>query len=192
MDQTGSDNTHHLRGQLLLAMPGLVDPSFSHSVVYICEHTVDGAMGLIINQPLEVPLKQMFEQLDLQCPENLSAQPLLLGGPVQQQRGFILHRHTDKTWQSSIPVSDQVNLTASRDVVEAIASNEGPTDSLFILGYAGWGAGQLERELLENAWLTTPADPEFLFETPFDNRASAAAARIGIDLNQLSSSAGHA
>ena len=186
------DTFHHLRGQLLIAMPGLAGSGFAHSVIYICDHTPDGAMGLVINRPLDVPLTQIFEQFGLSYPEKLSGHPLLLGGPVQQERGFILHRNTDKKLQSTVSVSDQVSLTASRDIIEAIAADEGPQDALIVLGYAGWGAGQLEQELLDNAWLTAPADTEFLFDTPFANRASLAAARIGIDLNQLSSSAGHA
>ncbi len=183
---------NHLRGQLLVAMPGLTDPGFAHSVVYICEHTPEGAMGLTINRPLGLPLSQIFAQLNLPCPEKLGALPLLLGGPVQQERGFVLHRSKDQQWQSTVSVSDQISLTASRDIIEAIAHEEGPAESLIILGYAGWGAGQLEQELLANAWLTVPADAEFLFDTPLERCAHLAAARIGINLNQLSNSAGHA
>ena len=192
MEASQTNTDHSLKAQLLVAMPGLVDPCFSRSVVYICEHSPEGAMGLVINQPLNMPLRQIFEQLDLPCPEKLGTQSLLLGGPVEQQRGFILHRNTDKQWQSTVAVNDEVSLTASRDILEAIASDNGPKDSLIILGYAGWGAGQLEQEVLDNAWLTTSTDTDLLFDTPFDNRASAAAARIGIDLDQLSTSAGHA
>jgi putative transcriptional regulator len=191
-DKQSNETFKHLRGQLLLAMPGLADSGFAHAVVYICEHTPEGAMGLIVNQPINVPLKQIFSQLDLPCPEKLNTQQLLLGGPVQQERGFILHRNTDKKWQSTMPVGEQISLTASQDIIEALASNEGPEDSLVALGYAGWGAGQLEQELLANAWLTAPTDAEFLFDTPFDSRARLAAARIGVDINQLSNSAGHA
>lgn len=192
MNVIESGNCADLKGQLLIAMPGLMDGCFNHSVVYICEHSSEGAMGLIVNRPLEIPLRQIFDQLDLPCPEAISTQPLLSGGPVQQQRGFILHRRTDEKWSSTVSVNDQVSLTVSRDIIESIATNKGPSDSLIILGYAGWSAGQLEQELLDNAWLTTPTDTEFLFETPFDNRASVAAARIGINLEQLSNSAGHA
>ncbi len=192
MEVNRGNTGHTLKAHLLVAMPGLVDPRFSHSVIYICEHSPEGAMGLVINQPLNMPLRQMFEQLDLHCPKRLDSQSLLLGGPVEQQRGFILHRHTEKQWQSTVIVDDEVSLTASRDILEAIASDNGPEDSLIILGYAGWGPGQLEREILENAWLTTPTSTDLLFGTPFDNRASTAAARIGIDLDQLSTSAGHA
>lgn len=191
-DSRSGETFSDLRGQLLLAMPKLVDSCFAHAVIYICEHNVDGAMGLIINQPINVPLKRIFAQLDLPCPDKLSSQQLLLGGPVQRERGFILHRNTDKQWQSTMPVGDHVSLTASPDIIEALAANEGPEDSLIVLGYAGWGAGQLEQELLDNAWLTAPADTEFLFDTPFDSRARLAAASIGVDLNQLSNSAGHA
>ena len=191
-DLQSDETSNNLSGQLLLAMPNLIDSGFAHSVIYICEHNHDGAMGLIINQPIDIPLKQIFAQLNLPCPDRLSARQLLLGGPVQRERGFILHRNTDKKWQSTMAIGDHISLTASPDIIEALASNEGPEDSLIVLGYAGWGAGQLEQELLANAWLTAPADAEFLFETPFDNRARLAAASIGVDLNQLSNSAGNA
>jgi len=192
MEVIEPDSSNSLQGQLLIAMPGLADTWFGHSVIYICEHTREGTMGLIINQPLKMPLSQLFKQLELPCPESISNKPLLLGGPVQQQRGFILHRNTDTKWLSTAPVNEQISLTSSRDIIEAIASNKGPADSLIILGYAGWGAGQLEQELLDNAWLTTPINNEFLFETPFDDRARVAAAHINVDLDQLSNNAGHA
>ncbi len=194
MDIATPDINQSLKAQLLIAMPGLAGSDFGHSVIYICEHNPDGAMGLIINQPLELPLENIFRQLNLSCPEKVAAQPLLLGGPVQQQRGFILHRHTDKQWQSTVVIDDEVSLTVSQDILEAMASDDGdgPTDALITLGYAGWSAGQLEQELLDNAWLTAPADTQCLFDTPFSLRASEAAARIGINLDQLSTSVGHA
>lgn len=192
MEATEPANGTNLQGQLLIAMPGLTGGCFSHSVVYICQHSPDGAMGLIVNQPLEISLGQVLGQLDLPCPEKLGAQPLLLGGPVQRHRGFILHRNTDKQWLSSVPVNDEVCLTISPDIIESIANDQGPSESLIVIGYAGWSSGQLEQELLDNAWLTTPTDTEFLFEIPFEKRARIAAARIGVDLEQLSNSAGHA
>lgn len=192
MKNNSRDTNDSLRGHLLVAMPGLADPNFSHSVIYVCEHSSEGAMGLVINQPLELPLSRVFAQLDLTCPNGLSEQPLLLGGPVEQQRGFILHCATEQQWQSTVPVTQQISLTASRDIIEALAANQGPESSLMVLGYAGWGPGQLEQELQENAWLTTPAEPAFLFDIPYSDRAAAAAARLGIDINLLSTRAGHA
>ncbi len=192
MNDINIEEPKHLAGQLLVAMPGLRDPRFTQAVIYLCEHSSEGAMGIVINQPMELPLEQMFRQLDLECPEQLRTQPLLLGGPVQQQRGFILHSNTIRKWQSTVVVNDQVSITASMDIIEAIASKDGPSESLVALGYAGWSAGQLDQELLDNAWLTAPADAEFLFDTPFEKRANLAAARVGIDLAQLSNSVGHA
>ncbi len=192
MGNDSQDTSNSLRGHLLVAMPGLADPNFSHSVIYVCEHSSEGAMGLVINQPLELPLSRVFAQMDLACPDELGEQPLLLGGPVEQQRGFILHCSTEQQWQSTVPVTQQISLTASRDIIEALASNQGPENSLMVLGYAGWGPGQLEHELQENAWLTIPAEPAFLFDIPYSDRAEVAAARLGIDLNLLSTHAGHA
>ncbi len=192
MENDTRETNDSLRGRLLVAMPGLVDPNFSHTVIYVCEHSSEGAMGLVINRPLELPLSRVFAQMDLPCPEELGQKQLLLGGPVDQQRGFILHCATEQQWQSSVPVTQQISLTTSMDIIEALASNQGPEYSLMVLGYAGWGPGQLERELRENAWLITPTEPAFLFDLPYDQRAAAAAAQLGVDLNQLSSHGGHA
>lgn len=192
----GSTSSNHhfesLSNHFLVAMPGLHDPNFSHAVIYICEHSPDGAMGLVINNPLDIPISQIFEQFELGFSSDIGAQPLLSGGPVQIDRGFVLHRAGERQWESTRTISGEISLTASRDIISDIAVERGPSELIIILGYAGWGPGQLEEELAHNAWLTVPGDANILFNTPFERRASAAAAKIGIDLNMLSSDAGHA
>ncbi|PHS75139.1 YqgE/AlgH family protein [uncultured Porticoccus sp.] len=192
----GSTSSNHhfesLSNHFLVAMPGLHDPNFSHAVIYICEHGPDGAMGLVINNPLDVPISQIFEQFELGYSPHIGTQPLLSGGPVQIERGFVLHRAGERQWESTRTISGEVSLTASRDIISDIAIERGPSELLITLGYAGWGPGQLEEELAHNAWLTVPGDADILFNTPFERRASAAAAKIGIDLNMLSTDAGHA
>ncbi|MCK9467885.1 MAG: YqgE/AlgH family protein [Porticoccaceae bacterium] len=181
-----------LKNQLLLAMPGLQDPRFSRAVIYLCEHNEDGAMGLVINQPIDVPMSRVFEDLAVEYPDHIGRRPLLSGGPVQQERGFVLHKSADRHWESTVEVSPDISITASRDIIIDIARAEGPADSYITLGYAGWGPGQLEQELADNAWLTIPADPDIIFATPFPERARATAARIGVDLDRLSPQVGHA
>ena len=185
-----------LRGQLLIAMPGLLDPNFLHSVIYICQHSDEGAMGITINRPLGLPLSQVFKQLNLDYSPPNGTQTLLCGGPVEGQQGFVLHRPAEKRWQATAAISDDICLTTSRDIIDDMAGDQGPNAALVALGYAGWTSGQLEQELLENAWLTVPPDTELLsqllFDTPLEQRADLAAASLGINLNQLSNSAGHA
>lgn len=181
-----------LKDHFLLAMPGLDDPNFKHALIYICEHSEDGAMGLIINSPSDVPMSRVFDEFELDYPAEIGAQPLLTGGPVQQERGFVIHRPSPTHWQSTIEVSDHVCITASRDIIEDIASRKGPSASYITLGYAGWGAGQLEQEIADNSWLVSAADPTIIFETPFEQRAKATALQLGVDLDRLSPQAGHA
>lgn len=178
-----------LRNHLLIAMPYMKDPNFAGTVTLICDHSEQGAMGLIINRPLEFTLADILVQLDLECEECTS--PVMGGGPVQQDRGFVLHR-PGGTWQSSMALSGSLELTTSRDVLAAIGAGEGPTEYLVALGYAGWGEGQLEQELSGNFWLTCPADDSILFHTPSEQRFAAALARMGIDINQLTDAVGHA
>lgn len=173
-------------------MPGLIDPNFSHSVIYICEHSLEGAMGLVVNNPLDIPLSQVFEQFEMGYSSKIGDQTLLSGGPVQTDRGFVLHRPAERKWESTLAISSDICLTASKDIITDIAQEQGPNDLIITLGYSGWGPGQLEEELTNNAWLTVPADANIVFNVPFEQRAGAAAAKIGIDLNQLSISAGHA
>ena len=189
-------NATSLRGQLLIAMPGLLDPNFVHSVVYICQHSEAGAMGITINRPLDLPLSQVFEQLNLDYSPPNGTQTLLCGGPVEEQQGFVLHPPAEKHWQATAAISDDIFLTTSRDIIDDMACDQGPDTALVALGYAGWTSGQLEQELLENAWLTIPPDSnllsQLLFDSPLDQRADLAAASLGINLSQLSNSAGHA
>lgn len=189
-------SANSLRGQLLIAMPGLLDPNFVHSVVYICQHTEEGAMGITINRPLGLPLSQVFDQLDLDYSPPNGTQTLLCGGPVEEQQGFVLHRPAQKRWQATAAISDEIFLTTSRDIINDMAEDQGPDAALVALGYAGWTSGQLEQELLENAWLTIPGNTdllsELLFDTPLEQRADLAAASLGINLSQLSNSTGHA
>lgn len=181
-----------LRDHFLIAMPGMHDARFNHTVTYICEHSEKGAMGIIINQLMPLTLGSIFNQLSLPDRRKLASSPVLAGGPVQVERGFVLHP-TGQSWQSTLPVSDQVALTASRDIIDALAEGEGPGTFLVALGYAGWEAGQLEEEIRANAWLTVPANPAIIFDTPLDQRWTLAAQQpLGIDLNLISSVAGHA
>ena len=149
-------------------------------------------MGIVINHPLDLSLDEIFRHLDIADISHPHEAHILAGGPVQMDRGFVLHRSTDSHWESTIRVSEQIALTTSQDILTAIAHDKGPRDSLVALGYAGWGAGQLELELADNAWLTTPADSDIIFNTPVEHRAKAAAAKLGIDLALISPLAGHA
>lgn len=181
-----------LRDHFLLAMPALSEGIFSHSITYICEHGESGAMGIVINQPLELSVEEIFEHLQITPRRDFSSQPVMAGGPVQIDHGFVLHRNCDTQWEASLKVTPQITLTTSRDILRAIADDEGPRDHLIALGYAGWSAGQLEQELAENSWLTLPADSDIIFATPAEKRLGAAAAQLGIDMNLISGDAGHA
>ena len=181
-----------LRNHFLLAMPGLTQGIFSHSITYICEHGESGAMGIIVNQPLDLTVKEIFEHLQITARKDFSELPVMAGGPVQMDHGFVLHRNCDKTWEASLKVTTEITLTTSRDILRAIANDEGPQDHLIALGYAGWAAGQLEQELAENSWLTLPGDSDIIFSTPAEQRLGAAAAQLGIDMNLISGQAGHA
>lgn len=183
-----TDLTNHF----LIAMPRLADPNFFHTVTYICEHTAEGALGIVINRPLELTLGEILEHMEIQTADGgIAARPVYMGGPVQRERGFVLHHPTAK-WESTLSVTDRIGLTTSRDILAAIARGDGPERALIALGYAGWGAGQLERELADNAWLNGPADDNVLFDSPNDDRWRQAAALLGVDLNLLSGDAGHA
>jgi len=181
-----------LTNQLLIAMPGMEDPNFSTTVTLICEHNDDGALGIVINRPLTLKLGGLFEQLELKDADPETAEdPVLLGGPVGAERGFVLHG-PEQTYENSIAVSGDINLTLSRDVLDAMATGAGPSKTLVALGYAGWEAGQLEQEMLSNSWLSVPATTDIIFDTPFAERWSAAAQTLGIDISRISPDAGHA
>ena len=186
------NGSQYLTNQFLIAMPGLEDPNFFHSVTYICEHNDQGALGLVINRPLDMQLGEILQHIKLQHSEPEARQiQVHLGGPVQQDRGFVLHEPLGE-WEATLKVTDRIGITSSIDILQAIAKNEGPERSLITLGYAGWGAGQLEQEMAENAWLSGPADPDILFNSPDEERWKAAAASLGVDLDLLSGEAGHA
>lgn len=180
-----------LTNHFLLAMPALTDPHFHQSVTYICEHTDKGAMGIIVNRPADLILGDIFKQMDIEARPEAAEQPVLYGGPVLQNRGFVLHTPAGG-WESTLQVSDRVAVTTSRDILVAMAEGKGPEQALVALGYAGWGAGQLEAELRDNAWLAAPADLEIMFATPLEKRWAQAARLLGVDPAMLSGDAGHA
>lgn len=183
--------TTYLGNQFLIAMPGLADPNFHQTVTYICEHDDNGALGIVINRPLRIKLKQLLEHLQIPVTGDAGAMPLYSGGPVQQEQGFVIHSPMGN-WDATLPVTDSIGITTSRDILQAIAQQQGPEKSLVALGYAGWGPGQLEQEMAANAWLSGPADPAILFDTDTERRWAAAAALLGVDLSLLSSDSGHA
>lgn len=187
-----SQNFSSLTNQFLIAMPSLDDPNFFHSVTYICEHTEEGAMGIVINHPMDLHLGDVLEQMSIPIDNPAAAtQSLFLGGPVQTERGFVIHEPVGQ-WESTLSTSDDIAITTSRDILAAIASGQGPMHTLVALGYAGWGPGQLEKEIADNAWLNGPMDKAILFEQPTEKRWKAAASLMGIDLNLLSQEVGHA
>jgi putative transcriptional regulator len=185
-------STPSLNNHFLIAMPALDDPNFHHTTTYICEHDENGALGVVINRPLEMQLGEILQHMDIQaCNEEISSRQVYMGGPVQNDRGFVLHEPAGD-WEATLKVTDTIGITSSRDILQAIAAGEGPKNSIVTLGYAGWGAGQLESELAANTWLSGPASSKIVFDTPSEQRWQAAAALLGIDLNLLSSDTGHA
>lgn len=186
-----SDDTIQLANQLLIALPALADPNFARAVALICQHDGDGAMGVLLNRPSEYTLGDVLAQMQIETDdESLRGQIVLAGGPVHPERGFVLHDSGD--WDSTLAIADNLRLTTSRDILEAMARGEGPARVVVALGCAGWGAGQLEHELGENSWLTAPADAELLFDMPLEQRWQAAAGRIGVDMSRMADYAGHA
>ncbi|MFZ2312742.1 MAG: YqgE/AlgH family protein [Methylobacter sp.] len=181
----------YLNNQFIIAMPNLADPNFAHTVTYLCQHSEDGALGIVINRLTDMKLDEIFKQMDITVTSLAAAESTVFaGGPVQQERGFVIHT-SGGDWNATMAVSETISLTTSRDVLEAIAAGEGPEQYLVALGYAGWAEGQLEKEIMDNAWLNTPYGKQILFDTPIDLRWSAAADQIGININQLTAPAGH-
>ena len=182
-----------LTGKLLIAMPGMGDPRFEHSVVYICSHGEDGAMGLIINKPSDLRIKTLLEQLDIPCRIPVVGERLAqFGGPVEMSRGFVLHSADYEANLHSMRISEDFSMTATLDVLEDLASGKGPLKSMLTLGYSGWGPEQLEDEIAMNGWLTTEATSKLVFDVPNDEKWEAALATLGVDPLTLSASAGHA
>lgn len=188
MSVISSNLTHHF----LIAMPSMSDPNFARSLTYIAEHNDQGALGIIVNRPIDMSLAALFERIDLPLEaDGLAAQPVYFGGPVQTDRGFVLHRPAGE-WHSTLVVNDEIALTSSRDILQSVAERGEPAEILVSLGYAGWTPGQLEQEIGQNSWLTVPADLEIVFDLPPEERLAAAMQKLGIDFANLSESAGHA
>lgn len=185
-----------LANHFLIAMPTMTDPNFARSLTYLCEHNAEGALGIIVNRPLDISLGTLFERVSVPLTPGESQSryndlPVFFGGPVQTDRGFVLHRPIG-SWQSTLHVTGELGLTSSRDILQSMSDDGEPADVLVSLGYAGWAAGQLEWELSQNAWLTVAADPEILFALPPEERLPAAMQLLGIDFANLSDVAGHA
>jgi putative transcriptional regulator len=182
----------NLTQHFLLAMPAMTDPHFAKTLTFICEHNEQGALGVVVNRPIDMTLHALLEQIEIDPSGDAARRiPVHYGGPVQIDRGFVLHAPAG-AWQSTLKVSEGIGLTTSKDVLQAVARGEGPQQILVTLGYAGWAPGQLEHELAQNAWLTVAADPRILFETPAEQRYQAGLKLLGIDLSMLSDDAGHA
>lgn len=186
-------NASNFTGHFLIAMPNLTDPNFSRTVTYVCQHSAEGALGIVVNRPLtELSIGELLRYLGIaQHDERIGQQPLYLGGPVQPERGFVLHE-AGRTWEASLNINPQLTLTSSRDVLEALATGVGPQRFLVALGYAGWQAGQLEAEIADNSWLAAPGDLDVIYATPVEQRWQAAAQLLGVNLGLLAGHAGHA
>ena len=185
--------------QFLIAMPGQRDGTFAGSVVYLCEHTEKGALGLVINKPIDITLKNLFEKVELTLDRSdLADEPVYFGGPVQTERGFVLHERLGGDegegghYNSSLQIPGGLEMTTSKDVLEALSNGAGPKKILITLGYSGWGAGQLEDEMSRNGWINVGAEPGIIFDTPVEERYDKALSLLGIDANMLSGEAGHA
>ena len=184
------EQSDNLTNHFLIAMPGMADPFFAKTVTYLCQHNADGALGIIINRPSELTLGDIMQQMNIELGAgDIGATPVFFGGPVQPERGFVLHEPLGH-WDSTLQVSPAISLT-SRDILEAISVGQGPRKVLLALGYAGWGKGQLEREMAENAWLSAPAANSILFDLPSAQRWKAAAELMGINISLLTTQAGH-
>jgi putative transcriptional regulator len=180
--------THHF----LIAMHNMADPYFARTLTYICEHNDQGALGIVVNRPIDMTLQALFERLSLNLKNNTMADaPIYFGGPVQTDRGFVLHLPAGE-WQSTLKVRDVIGLTTSKDILEAVGRGEGPAKMLVSLGYAGWSAGQLEHEITQNAWLTVEAKDAIIFDLPAEERHAAALKLLGLDYARLADQAGHA
>jgi putative transcriptional regulator len=185
-----------LANHFLIAMPAMTDPNFARTLTYLCEHNAEGALGIIVNRPIDLNLASLFERVSMPLTPGEDQQkyndlPVYFGGPVQTDRGFVLHRPVGQ-WQSTLNVTPEIGLTSSRDILQSMCDSGEPDDVLVSLGYAGWAAGQLEWELSQNAWLTVAADPEIIFGLPPEERLPAAMQLLGFDFANLSEVAGHA
>lgn len=187
----GVEKTVSFENHFLIAMPMLMDPNFFRTVIYICEHNESGAIGIIINRPLVVTLSDVLSQMSITSQsQKINELPVLFGGPIHQERGFVIHQPVG-SWRSSVVTAEGLAVTTSQDILEAIALDQGPENFTISLGYSGWQPGQLEVEIASNFWLCCQADSDILFHTPFAERWSAAAASMGVDVNKLSTDVGH-
>lgn len=186
----------NLTNHFLIAMPGMAGDTFAGTVIYLCEHTEKGALGLVINKPIDIKLKNLFEKVELTLDrDDLADEPVFFGGPVQTERGFVLHERLSgdgNHYNSSLQIPGGLEMTTSKDVLEALSNGAGPKKVLVTLGYSGWGAGQLEEELKRNSWINVDAAPEIIFDTPVEQRYDKALSLLGIDPRMLSQEAGHA
>ena len=186
------NDAEYLTNQLLIAMPYMGDPNFSQTVALICDHSSKGALGLILNKPLPMRMGEIFEQLEIKLGKgSLRERQVLRGGPMQTDRGFVVHRPSGE-WDSTLKVSDALHVTTSRDILAAMARGEGPMEAFVALGYAGWDGGQLEQEIRANAWLSAPVDLGLIFELPFESRWEAAGRLLGVELSRISPIGGNA
>lgn len=192
-DNRPDDRESFLEGKLLIALPGMSDPRFEKSVIFMCAHSAEGAMGLIINKPIEgLGFHDLVKNLDIRVTSNAPDPPILFGGPVETGRGFVLHSSEYETESFTMPVTGEVSLTATLDILRAMAEGRGPEHAVFTLGYAGWGPGQIENEIRLNGWVHCDPDSRLVFETDMDRKWSAALRKLGIDLSVLSANAGRA
>ena len=192
-----ASDARNLTNQFLIAMPSMADENFAGAVVYLCEHTERGALGLVINKPIDIKLKNLFDKVDLPLDRpDLAEAPVFFGGPVQTERGFVLHDRIDgdeSPYSSTLAIpGGELEMTTSKDVLEALSAGAGPRRVLVTLGYAGWGAGQLEDEIARNGWITVDAEPSIIFDTPAESRYGRALSLLGIDVGMLMQDAGHA
>lgn len=183
----------YLENQFLIAMPQMEDSYFANTVTYLWKHNDDGALGIVINKPLKASVADIFDELEIECSIEegpFRKEAVLAGGPVERDKGFIIH-DAGTSWESSISVTEEISICTSKTILEDIASGNGPENYLIALGCAGWEAGQLEHEIITNAWLTVPADPALIFSNDYDNKTQLAASILGVDLQQLAPDAGH-
>jgi len=197
--ESNEDASSYLQSQLLIAMPSMGDPTFKQTVTLICQHNEEGCFGLTINRPIQITLDELFDQLHIETQNTkMKSEIALKGGPVQPDQGFVIHDsvlnadNSRKTWENTLKINDDLAVTASRDILFDIAKGEGPKNYLLALGCASWTAGQIEQEVLDNAWLNCPSDNKILFDTPYEKRWNSAIDTLGFDVNLISHTAGHA
>jgi putative transcriptional regulator len=187
-----SQTRNNLVDQYLLATPTIKDPLFASSLVYMCEHSAEGSLGVVINHPSDQTLKNIFQQLDIECDDPIILDtPVFIGGPVKLQQGFVLHAASTR-WEKTIDIGEETHLTSSKDILQAIASHQGPEQFMVLLGFSGWSAGQLEHELQNNSWLTARADPDITFSEQIDQKWQMAFETLGFNLESLAPTTGNA